>query len=85
MHQSVTAINERLESAGAIVLERVARGGGATNWYCCDSRSSLTTLESLLLPGSVVTFYFDGRFRADEYSTKVRSALRQVIVDTARC
>jgi hypothetical protein len=78
----VTTICTRLESAPAVVLERITRGGGATNWYYCASKSAVADVESRLLPGSVVTFYFDGRIRADGYSAATKSALEQVVVDT---
>ncbi len=43
------------------MLERVAMGGGATNWYYCRSVERLDFIADRLLPGSMVSFYFDGR------------------------
>jgi hypothetical protein len=79
---SVTTICTRLESGTAVMLERVPRSGGATNWCYCASKSAVADVESRLLPGSVVTFYFDGRIRADGYSAKIKSALERIVVDT---
>ena len=79
---SMTTICARLESTPAVVLERVSHGGGATNWYYCASKAAVAEVESQLLPGSVVTFYFDGRIRADEYSARIKSALEQIVADT---
>jgi hypothetical protein len=45
----------------AVVLERLARGGGATRWYQIDEPRHLTVLAELLTPGSAVSLYFDGR------------------------
>lgn len=58
---SSTAVPRRLLDGPAIVLERVARGGGATAWYYCKDADRLEALKRLLKPGSVVSFYFDSR------------------------
>lgn len=47
----------------AVVLERVARGGGATNWFYVASPGQLDELASRLRPGSSVSFYFDDRIK----------------------
>lgn len=44
---------------GAVVLERIVRGGGATRWCFLRQLEQLKTLQDLLQPGSVVSFYFD--------------------------
>ena len=49
----------RLQHAGAVVLERIARGGGDTRWYCCDNVAALTSIRDRFSPGSVVSFHFD--------------------------
>jgi hypothetical protein len=52
----------RLVAVGrAIVLERYARGGGATRWYWIRSAADLSQVVELLRPGSAVSFYFDDR------------------------
>lgn len=58
---AATPVSERLQDAAAVILERIARGGGATNWYWCRDAGDLPLIESELSPGSVVSFYFDGR------------------------
>ena len=60
---AATAIPELLQARPAVVLERIARGGGATNWYHCKDAADLAVVESMLRPGSVVSFYFDDRMR----------------------
>jgi hypothetical protein len=52
-----------LAESGAVVLERIARGGGATSWYFCKGSERLADLAKKLSPGSVVSFYFDQRIR----------------------
>lgn len=44
-----------------IVLERIARGGGATNWYVIRDAKQVRAVAARLRPGSSVSFYFDGR------------------------
>lgn len=61
-----TPVNRRLESASAIVLERVARAAGQTEWFFCRNQSDLKKIEQELRPGSEVSFYFDGRIRCTE-------------------
>lgn len=56
-----SAVPERLAARAAVVLERIARGGGATNWYRCARPGELMRLVENLRPGSVVSFYFDDR------------------------
>lgn len=79
---AATRVPELLRSRAAVVLERLARGGGATNWYYCPDQSRLTTLISLLRPGSVVSFYFDGRICHERLSSEVDKNLRDIIAKT---
>jgi hypothetical protein len=60
-----------LGSREAIVLECIARGGGATRWYSVRSAEQLSTLAARLRPGSRVSFYFDGRFQSRVYGPTV--------------
>jgi len=60
---SATPIAARLNAGTAIVLERLARGGGATRWYCCRDVADLAEIAGALRSGSRVSFYFDGRLR----------------------
>lgn len=65
-----------LNARPAIVLERIARGGGATNWYHCPNPAGLNTVAASLSPGSVVSFYFDDRIAYRRYTPDVH---RQVL------
>jgi hypothetical protein len=56
---------------GAVVLERIARGAGATRWYSLRDPEKLHALAERLTPGSSLSFYFDDRVRAREYDGEV--------------
>ena len=60
-----TNLSNRLEVRPAIVLERIAMGGGAMEMFLCPSKSSLEQLIDSFSPGSIVSFYFDDRFRGE--------------------
>ena len=62
-------------SAVAVALERLARGAGATRWFLLRGGDHLTALEQRLSPGSLVSFYFDGRLALDVYGPGVADAL----------
>ena len=63
----------------AIALERIARGGGATNWYRCANHAHLAALAAELRPGSIVSFYFDDRFTGCRYTPEVREQMLQLM------
>lgn len=65
--------------ADVVVLERIARGGGETRWYLLQSDSQLDTLVRLLTPGSVVSFYFDGRIERVRYGPDVLKRILTII------
>jgi hypothetical protein len=58
---SATPVSQLLDKRSAIVLERLARGGGGTHWYYVTSPDRLADLSAELRPGSFVSFYFDDR------------------------
>jgi hypothetical protein len=58
-----------LQKRSAIVLERLARGGGGTNWYYLTSPDRLADLSAQLRPGSFVCFYFDDRITEGDPAT----------------
>jgi hypothetical protein len=58
-----TPVPYLLVEGPAVVLERIACGGGETRWYYCAGRDQLKLVTSRLRPGSAVSFYFDGRIR----------------------
>jgi len=64
-----------LATRSAIVLERIAFGAGATNWYHCTDHARLTALAPHLSPGSVVSFYFDDRITYCRYTPKVHERM----------
>jgi hypothetical protein len=47
-----------LSSKSALVLERIACGGGQTCWYMIDKGRGTEELSALLRPGSCVSVYF---------------------------
>src|SRR6185295_5183911 len=76
-----TSIAARLQREQAVVLERMARGGGATRWYYCRDQSCLGAIEGLLSPGAAVSFYFDNRIRHSRYSQELEDRLGDAIRD----
>src|SRR5215471_14557201 len=75
-------VGRRLAEAEAVVLERIAYGAGATSWYYCKGVEQLGLLASLLSPGSVVSFYFDGRIarlRRSAVTGEVEARMRNVV------
>lgn len=75
---SAAGLFERCASGKAIVLERIAAGGGRTCWYFVDRVDDLPSIISKLSPGSLVSFYFDARFKQASYESKTRAAIEQV-------
>ena len=75
-----TRIPALLKEGPAVVLERIARGGGATNWYFCTA-SQLETLAQRLRAGSLVSFYFDDRIRRASITPERRAEIEKVIAD----
>lgn len=61
--------------AGAVVLERIARGAGATRWFGLGDETDLKQLAGRLSPGSSVSFYFDGRLASGVYDSSVGRTL----------
>jgi hypothetical protein len=69
----------------AVVLERIARGGGATSWYFCRSEQDLAKVASRLSPGSVVSFYFDDRIARLNERHLLQSRLDDVMKASVDC
>ncbi|MFI9381609.1 hypothetical protein [Kutzneria sp. NPDC052558] len=66
----------RLLAGGpAIVLERLAYGGGSTNWYRCVDQPALEALADELRHGSDVSFFFGDRFAHRRYTTRTRAEM----------
>jgi hypothetical protein len=64
-----TTVPRLVRERSAIVLERYARGGGATSWYRIKSAEDLNQVVKLLRPGSAVSFYFDDRIAEGDPAT----------------
>jgi hypothetical protein len=62
----------------AVVLERIARGAGATNWYVLEGLDDLDMLCRLVRPGSLVSFYFDGRIAETRLDDSAREQLSAI-------
>jgi hypothetical protein len=76
-----TPILERLRQRDAVVLERIARGGGATNWYYCADESALAIIEMRVRPASELLFYFDDQIKKAVYSAEVKQAVHKINAD----
>ena len=59
----------------AIVLERIARGGGATDWYVLREPRDINALAAQLKPARCVSFYFDDRLTLGEIDDGARASL----------
>lgn len=75
-------VGDLLASNAAVVLERLARGGGATEWYYCRGTAELDALEKRLSAGSVVSFYFDERIRKLPKSPQLAADIERIIAET---
>jgi hypothetical protein len=81
-HLSATSIAELLGSTSAVVLERIARGGGATRWYYCDGPGRLDALALKVKPGSRISFYFDQRIRRDCNHAEALASISRILAET---
>lgn len=75
-------IDRRLRHQPAVVLERIARGGGCTYWYYCRDLVHLAALKAHLNPGSRVSFYFDNRIRMGKDTDECKSKIANLITDS---
>jgi hypothetical protein len=71
-----------LRARPAIVLERIARGGGATTWFHCHNQNQLDAIAAQLHPGSVVSFYFDDRIAYRHYTPQLHQQMLRIIAAT---
>jgi hypothetical protein len=79
---AATQIYERISANPAVVLERIARGGGSTNWYYCRNRADLDVVTGRLTPGCVVTFYFDDQLQRSPMSAQLATEIENIIAET---
>jgi hypothetical protein len=70
-----TPVVAALKGRVAVVLERIARGAGMTKWYSCCDEAELRAIAGELRPGSVVSFYFDGRIAKEAQSSELEKRL----------
>ena len=82
---AATPVFKLLGHRSAVVLERIARGGGATSWYSCGAPGELGALEERLLPGSVVSFYFDDRIQQATHCRATVAKIEELISRTGEC
>ena len=61
-----------------VVLERLARAAGATNWYVLRQATQLSDLATKLSPGSSLSFYFDGRLAVGNYDAALVEELLRI-------
>jgi hypothetical protein len=61
-----------------IILERLARAAGTTNWYVLHDANQLSDLADRLSPGSSVSFFFDGRLAFHDYNTDVKRTILRI-------
>ena len=72
---STAAPDLLVRQAPAVVLERIARGGGTTNRFLLRTPNDLEALSNRPRPGSCVSFYFDDRTRRLQRSARTASSL----------
>jgi hypothetical protein len=79
-----TAVPRLLASSvgGAIVFERVANSS-ETRWYSLRDLKQLSVLAASLRPGSMVSFYFDGRIATGTYGADVRREILRTAAPSA--
>ena len=77
-----TAVRQLLTDRPAVVLERVARGAGATRWFYLASVRDLDTASDRLAPGSRVSFYFDSRIAAYPMNDATVTRILDLITST---
>lgn len=68
-----------------IVLERVARAAGQTNWFSCRNSNDFIEVGRKFLPGSCVSVYFDGRIARHRYDEFVREAIIKIAAEEHDC
>ena len=78
---AASSVNGLLANRNAVILERLARGGGATRWYFCTNEDALRDISARLSPGSLVSFYFDGRIKHEPYSAVARATIERIICE----
>jgi hypothetical protein len=84
-HLDAIELRQHFQKSSAVILERLARGGGATNWFFCKTTEDLAAIFERLKPGSLVSFYFDDRIRQGWYSEQLDSEIESFIAEDGDC
>lgn len=71
-------VASRAAGRSAVVLERLARGGGATNWYYCPDDLAIEAAAQMWRPGSELRFVFDGRLGPSTWTSGVAEQLLSI-------
>lgn len=74
-----------LRKGRAVVLERIARGGGDVSWFACNDEETLADLNDRFRPGSVVSFCFDDRIKLCRFADLPLDDIDRIIDDTGVC
>ena len=72
-------VEECLVRRPCVVLERIARGAGATNWFYCRELARLPSIVACLHPSSMVSFYFDERIKRAPWTDATRAEVLALI------
>lgn len=80
-----SSVRKLVEDHSAVVLERIARGGGTTRWYYCRHPADIAVLARSFSPGSVVSFYFDDRISVEQAGESTLSKLLDTVRTTGEC
>ncbi len=62
-----------------VVLERLARSGGATNWYYAETAAPVREIFSALRGGSRVSFYFGAGMRVEPFTEDAVDRMFEVV------
>jgi hypothetical protein len=76
---SDNSLRGHLERHAGVALERIAYGGGATNWYSLPSPESMSALVRALTPGSILSIYFDDRLAWHQLDEATKAEFKSVI------
>ncbi|MEZ5993901.1 MAG: hypothetical protein R3E76_16325 [Planctomycetota bacterium] len=82
---SVPAVVKELRERHAVVLEQLANGGGATNWYVCKHLKDLERLAAEVRPGSIVTFFFKEQLKLEVFPGRIRAIIEATIKHGTDC
>jgi hypothetical protein len=76
-----STLSSRLNSrwTRVVVLERIARGAGDTNWFFIRSREEMGQVVETLRGGSCVSFYFADQLHVEVDSEAARGRMFEVI------